>query len=60
MIALAFQVGGCGWLWSADAVVDRQPYEHDATADAIKRSPQETTHRFEHRVADFADDFGWL
>jgi hypothetical protein len=35
MIGLAFQVGGSRRLWSIDAVVDRQPNEHKAIADAI-------------------------
>ena|SRR5438309_7532 len=55
VIGLAFQIGECGWLGSDDAVVDRQFYEDKATADAIKRSPPETTHRFECRVVDLAD-----
>ena len=25
----------------------------------IERSPPEATHRFEHRVLDFAEDLGW-
>jgi hypothetical protein len=60
MIGLAFQVGRCGWFRPEDAVVDRQPNEHNAIADAIERSPPETTDCFEDRVRDFADDFGRL
>jgi hypothetical protein len=60
VIGLAFQVGGGGRFWSEDAVMDRQPYEHDAIADAIERPPPETTHRFELRVVDLPNDLGWL
>jgi hypothetical protein len=60
VIGLAFQVGGGGRFWSEDAVVDRQPHEHDAIADAIERAPPEATARFDHRVSDFADDLVWL
>ena len=60
VIGLAFQVGGREGLGSVDAVLDRQPNEHDAIADAIERSPPETTERFEHWVPDFTDDFGRL
>jgi hypothetical protein len=50
VIGLALQVGGCGRLGPGDAVVDRQPNQHNAIADVIGRSPPQTTHRFEHRV----------
>jgi hypothetical protein len=60
IIGLSFQVGGCVWRWSEDAIVDRQPNEHNAIADAIERSPPETTDCVEHRVRDFADDLRWL
>jgi hypothetical protein len=57
MIGLAFQVGGCGWFWSVDAVIDRQQNEHNAiAADAIEGSPPQTTYSFKYRVRDFADD----
>jgi len=59
VIALAFQVGGCGWLRPAFAVEDRQPYEHNAVADAIERSPPETPDRFERRVLHLPDDPRW-
>jgi hypothetical protein len=58
-IGLAFLVGQCRRLWSVDPIMGRQPSEHDPTADAIESSPPEATHRFEHRVLDFADDLGW-
>jgi hypothetical protein len=60
VIGLTFQVGGCGWLWPEDAVVDQQPYERNAIADAIECSPPETTDGFEHWVRDFTDDLRWL
>jgi hypothetical protein len=56
VIGLSFQVGGCRRLRSEDAVVDRQPYEHDATTDGIECSPPETTDGFEHQVVDLPDD----
>ena len=60
VIGLAFQVGGCGWLWSVDAVEDRQPHDQKEIADAIERSPRETTDCFEHRVVDLPDDLRLL
>ena len=47
-------------LRSEDAVVDRQPYEHNAIADSIEHLPPDTTDRFEHRVSDLPDDLGCL
>src|SRR5271155_4962647 len=35
VIGFALQVGGRRWLRPVDAVVDRQPYEHKAIAEAI-------------------------
>lgn len=60
LIDLALDVRGGRWLSAVDAVVDRQPDEHKAIADAIERSPTETTRRFKHWVRDFADDLRWL
>jgi hypothetical protein len=57
-LSRAFQVGGCGRLGSEDAILDRQPHEHNAIEEAVERPPPETTDRFEHLVRDFADDFG--
>jgi hypothetical protein len=46
VIGLAFQVGGCGGLRLVDVILDRQPYEHKAFADAIERSSPHATHPF--------------
>jgi hypothetical protein len=60
VIGLAFQVGWCRRFRPVDAVVDREPNEPRATADAIERSPPETTHGFGHRDGDPPDDLAWL
>jgi hypothetical protein len=60
VVGLALKVGECGLLRSMYAVEDRQPQEHEETADAIERSPPETTHRFEDRVVHLPDNLGWL
>jgi hypothetical protein len=59
VIGLALQVGGCERFWSVYAVIDRQPHDHEQIADAIQRTPSETTRRFEHRVIDLANDLGF-
>ena len=43
-----------------DAVVDGQPFEHDAIAEAIERSPPEARDCSERRVLHLPDDFWWL
>jgi hypothetical protein len=59
VIRLAFLIGGCWWLRSVDAVVDRQPHSHNPIADAIERSPSQPPHRFEYWVPYFADNLGF-
>ena len=58
-MGFALLVGQYRQLMPIDAIPKRQPEEHDATANTIERSPPEATHRFDHRVLDFADDLGW-
>jgi hypothetical protein len=60
MIVLTYQVGACRRFWSVDSVMDREPDEHNPIADAIERSPPETTDRFEHGVLHLPDDLGRL
>jgi hypothetical protein len=60
VIGFASQITGCGSLCSIGTVVDRQPNERKAIANVIAGPPPETADRFEHRIVNLTDDFGWL
>jgi hypothetical protein len=45
IVGLAVVVGGSRWLSPEDALKDPQPGDHNPIADAIERSPPETTGR---------------
>jgi hypothetical protein len=51
LVGVTLNVGGRRRLRSTDPIQNRQTHEDKETAYAIDRPPRQTTHRFEHRVA---------